>query len=309
MKKILVTGGAGFIGSHVVEILCNVGYDVTVIDDLSFGYKSFVDYRAKFIRGSIGDKKIIEKALVGVDVVMHLAASSIIKFSYDAPGVYYQNNVMNGIVMLEAMRKNKIKKIIFSSSAAVYGNTTISPIPEDAPRLPLNIYGSSKLAFEEALFAYYHSFGIESVSLRYFNAYGPRDEQRPATRAVPVWIQRILKNKPIPLFWKGEQLRDYVYVGDIARAHFAVMNLDGCRQYNIGSGSGVWMKDIIKKLEKISSKKIKVENKGERRGDPAKLIADTSRIKKEANWKPEVGLEEGLRLTYAYYEKRDSSTL
>lgn len=302
-KKFLVTGGAGFIGSHVTELLCDLGHDVCVIDDLSFGYKKFVDRRATFIHGSIGDKKMVENALEDVDVVIHLAASSIIKFSFEKPQEYYENNVTNGIVLLEAMRKKHVNKIIFSSTAAVYGIAEEQPIKETTPKSPITIYGSSKLAFEYALQAYYHSFGIESVSLRYFNAYGPRDEQQPVTRAVPAWIQAILHNETLPVYWKGRQLRDYIFVKDIAQAHIAVLETKGCTIYNIGCGKGIWMKDIFKTLEKISGKKLKTKDLGERNGDPAKLVADISKIKKELGWQPKTSLKKGLTETFKYYQK------
>lgn len=302
VKKILVTGGAGFIGSHVTKILCDLNYSVVVVDDLSFGYKKFVDKRARFINGSIAKRSLIEKALEGVDVVVHLAASSVIKFSYTKPVEYYENNILNGIVLLEAMRKKYVKKIIFSSSASVYGVNDSIPIREDAQKNPITLYGSSKLAFEEILYAYYISFGINSVSLRYFNAYGPRDEQKPITRAVPKWIKAVLKNENITLYWKGEQLRDYVYVTDIAKVHIAVLNSCGYQIYNIGSGHGVWMSDIVRLLKEISGKKLNVVDAGERRGDPPRLVADIKKIKGEIGWKPTVSLKEGLKKTYEYYE-------
>lgn len=302
IKRVLITGGAGFIGSHVVALFCNSGYDVRIIDDLSFGYRKFIDKRAEFIKGSIGNAPVIKKALRNVDAVIHLAASSIIKFSYEDPLGYYKNNVINALIMLEEMRKQKIKKIIFSSTAAVYGEPKMFPIPEDAPKNPITIYGSSKLAFEQALATYYHAFGLESVSLRYFNAYGPRDEQDPATRAVPIWIKSAIKGNPVPVFWNGKQLRDYVYVGDIARAHLAVLGISGCRYYNIGSGIGVLMRDIVSAIGKISGKKLEIEDRGERPGDPMKLVADITKIKKEVGWYPKTDLETGLRLAYHYYE-------
>lgn len=301
LKTVLVTGGAGFIGSHIVDLLCAVGHRVRVIDDLSFGYKDFIHKRSELIHGSIGDRALLEKALPGVDLVIHLAAHSIIKFSFEKPQAYFENNVLNGIVLLEAMRKHNVQKIINSSTAAVYGLTQTVPLKETDPTLPVTIYGSSKLAFEYALHSYYYSFGIHSVSLRYFNAYGPRDEQQPATRAVPIWIKAILKNQPVPLYWNGEQLRDYVYVSDIAQAHLDVMDLTGVHVFNIGSGKGVFMKDILNELEKISGRRIETRNKGERPGDPHTLVADTHAIQKAVGWNPQVSLADGLRKTFNYY--------
>ncbi|MEK7533838.1 MAG: NAD-dependent epimerase/dehydratase family protein [Patescibacteria group bacterium] len=303
-KKILVTGGAGFIGSHITELLCDKGYTVAVVDDLRFGYRSFVDKRAKFFRIAIEDSEAIEKALAGVDVVMHLASSSIITFSYEHPIEYFENNLLNGIKLLEAMRKKGVGKIIYSSTSSVYGEPKKVPIKEDNPTNPLNAYAASKLAFEQALISYYHSFGIESVSLRYYNAYGPRDEQKPRTRAVPMWIEAILENKPIPWHWQGRQVRDYIYVKDVAQAHFDVLNLKGIYCFNIGSGKGVVMKDVLKTLEKIVGRKLKTQDLGERKGDPMKSFADISKIKTAVGWIPKVTLEDGLRETFEYYKNK-----
>lgn len=302
--KIVITGGAGFIGSHVTKLFCDLGYKVTVIDDLSFGFKKLIDPRAEFVKGSIGNKPLIEKTLKGASAVLHLAASSIIKFSFEDPAGYFHNNLTNGIVLLEAMRKNKVPKIIFSSTAAVYGEPEKIPVREDDPKNPTTPYGGSKLAFEEALKVYYHSFGINSVSLRFFNAYGPNDEQKPATRAVPIWIKAVLQNKPIPLYWKGEQKRDYIFVGDIARVFKDVLGLKGCRVYNLGNGKGVWMKDIIKNIENISGKKLKIVDAGQRPGDPKFLVADISKIQKEVGWRPKTDLRAGLETTYSYFDKK-----
>jgi len=303
-RNILVTGGAGFIGSHITELLCDKGYTVIVVDDLRFGYESFVDKRAKFFRIAIQDSEAIEKILEGVDVVMHLAASSIISFSYMRPLEYFENNLVNGIKLLEAMRKRRVKKIIYSSTSSVYGEPKKTPIKEDAPENPFSPYAASKLAFEQALISYYYSFGIESVSLRYYNAYGPRDEQKPRTRAVPMWIEAILDNKPIPWYWQGRQVRDYVYVKDIAQAHIDVLNLKGIYCFNIGSGQGVYMRDVLKTLEKIVGGELKTRDMGKRKGDPMKSFADIAKIKKIVGWEPRVSLEEGLKKTFEYYKSQ-----
>lgn len=300
--KIVVTGGAGFIGSHVTQLLCDNGYDVRVIDDLSFGYKSFVDKRAKLYTFSLADISKYERVLDGVSVVMHLAASSIISTSFEHPLAYFENNVTNSVKLLESMRRKNVKKIIFSSSSSVYGQPKRTPIRESDPTHPLTIYGSSKLAFETILESYWHAFGIESVSLRYYNAYGPHDDQKPRTRAIPMWIEAILKGEQIPWYWQGRQRRDYVYVTDIARAHMAVMNCAGYNIFNVGSGKGILMKDVLRTLEKIAGKKFETKDLGERKGDPMKSYAHILKIKQAVGWEPKMTLEEGLRETFAYYK-------
>ena len=307
MKKILVTGGAGFIGSHVTELLCDRGYAVRVVDDLRFGYKKFVDRRAAFFHNAIEDSKAMMKALDGVDVVVHLAASSIISVSYQRPLEYFKNNLIHGIKLLEAMRKSEVKKIIFSSTSSVYGEPRKTPITEEDPTHPLHAYAASKLAFEGALHAYYSAFGIESVTLRYYNAYGPRDDQRPKTRAIPMWIEAILRNQPVPWYWQGKQARDYVYVTDIAQAHLDVLRLKGIHCFNVGSGRPVVMKHVLGILEHIVGKRLKTKDMGERKGDPMKSYADITKIKRVVGWTPKISLEEGLKLTFDYYTHQHKS--
>lgn len=302
-QKVLITGGAGFIGSHVTELFCNEGFNVTVVDDLSFGYRKFVDKRATFLNFSLANYKALEKALKGIDVVIHLAGSSIISTSYKKPVDYFQNNLMHGLNLLEAMRKNKVKKIIYSSSSSVYGEPKKTPIAEDTLPNPLNAYAASKLAFEEALSAYYHAYGIESIIFRYYNAYGPRDEQKPVTRAIPMWIAAIVRKKSVPWYWKGRQTRDYVYVSDIAQAHLQVLPLRGQHTFNIGSGQGVVMKDVLKTLEDIVGRKLKTKDLGQRKGDPMKSFADISKINTATGWSPQISLKQGLEKTYEYYKK------
>lgn len=305
-QKILVTGGAGFIGSNTVRLLCDLGMEVTVFDNLSFGYKNFVDKRAKFIEGDLLDKKAINKALRGIDKVFHFAAISIIKLSIDDPEHCFKTNINGLINLLEGMRKNNVRYLVNSSSASVYGNPKVIPATEDSEKEPLQPYGASKLAAEAILSSYFHSYGINSTSLRYFNAYGPYDEQQPVTRAVPTWIKAILKHQPIPLYWKGDQLRDYVYVKDIADAHLAVMDLKGFNQYNIGSGKGILVKDLLEKIINKIGIRTEIIDKGERPGDPKILVADISKISKVVGWKPSFDLDKGLDITIEYFRKNQN---
>lgn len=301
-SRIVVTGGAGFIGSDTVRLLLDQGHTVVVIDDLSYGYREFVDPRATFIEASLQDSAGLPRILEGADAVMHFAASSIIGRSYTDPLEYVENNVMNGTRLLEAMRLAGVAKIVFSSSASVYGEPQRIPIQEDDPKHPLQMYGATKLAFEQVLEAYHYSFGLNAVALRYFNAYGPGDLQYPVTRAVPRWIQAALSNRPLRQFWNGRQYRDYVYVRDIALAHTAVLGLSGLHFLNIGSGAGVLMADVSARLEQIVGRKLQVLDAGERRGDPMRLVADTSRIQGLLGWAPRTTLLDGLRSAVEFYE-------
>lgn len=301
--KALVTGGAGFIGSNLTKLLCGQGWDVTVIDDLSSSIERKFCQRVKFFKGTIGNTDLLDKIVPGQDTVFHLAATGIIKLSLENPVLYFENNLINGIKLLEAMRKHNVEKIVYSSSSGVYGEPMRTPIKEEDTTNPINPYGAAKLAFEDALSSYAHSFGIDAACLRYYNVYGPGDEQRPATRAVPNWIKSALKAEPLTLFWGGQQKKDYIFVEDVARANLmAAEKCRGFNVYNVGSGKGIKMIDLARLLEKILGKKLEIKDGGDRPGDPHILIADISKIQRELNWQPMIGLEEGLTRTPEYYK-------
>lgn len=302
--KVLVTGGAGFIGSNLTELLCDEGFEVTVLDDLSSGFKRLVDRRATFVKGNISDGKLPRRLLVGMEAVFHLAATATTTYSLSAPQKYFENNFMNTVVLLEAMRAAGVKKIIYSSSASSYGESGDQLLTEGEATRPISPYGASKYIVEPVLNAYHHSFGIHSVSLRYFNVYGPNDEQQ-GTRAVPKWAKAVLQEKPLELYWRGKQKRDYIYVKDIARANLAAfVHCRGAQVYNVGSGRGVWMTAIIAELERLVGNKLKIRQMGKRLGDPTFAMADIGKIRKELGWKPETDLATGLKLTLDYFRKR-----
>ena len=300
--RILVTGGAGFIGSNVARLLCDAGYSVTVLDNLSFGRRELVDPRCRLLCGDLNNEDQLWEAMQGVDAVMHLAGSSIIARSFTDPIEYVQNNVVGGVKLLEAMRAAHVRHLVFSSSASVYGEPQRIPVHEDDPKRPVHLYGASKLAFEGLLQAYHHAFGINSVSLRYFNAYGPGDLQEPVTRAVPRWIRAALTGQPIVLYWQGQQCRDYIFVEDIARAHVDVLGLPGLHVYNLGTGHGILMRDMVSMLQGLVDKPLRIIHGGQRAGDPMRLVADISRIGKEVGWRPETELGDGLAQTIPFYD-------
>lgn len=304
-KKVLVTGGAGFIGSHVVRHLCDKGYNVLVVDDLSSGFIRLVDKRAEFFKGSIADQPLLLRVLPRVEVVFHLAATSTITYSLHNPEIYFENNFMKGVRLLEAMRKTGVKRMVYASSAASYNGLKRTPIAEDDPIGPVNPYGASKLAFEHALNAYWHSFQIEGIALRFFNVYGPHDEQPHNSRAIPMWLAAAFSGEEVPYYWKGRQKRDYVFVEDVARAMvLAAEKAHGFAVYNVGNGKGLWMVDILKRIKKLLGIKLTLRDMGSRQGDPKYAIADTRKIQRELGWKPRIGLDEGLRRTIASFEKR-----
>ena len=259
--RILVTGGAGFIGSHVVKILLDKGHKVVVLDNLLSSKKASVNRRAELIIGDIKDPTQSRKALKNADAVIHMAGLIIVPESVKDPIKYCENNVMGTVAFLESMRKENVKKIIFSSSACVYGDPQSLPIKEDAPVNPDNPYGASKASIEAFLQSYHAVFGFDAVILRYFNPYGPGEVHNPETHAIPNFIKATLTKKPIPLYWDGEQIRDFIYIEDLARAHVDVLGLAGFEIFNIGCEKGIKVKDIVDEIFKIAGYKVPIDNR------------------------------------------------
>ncbi len=299
--KILITGGAGYIGSVVTEELVNNGHDVTVVDDLSTGFQSSVVSSADFIRADINETDKLAESLIGTDAVIHLAASSIIKdFSTD-PLTCYQNNVGAGLSLLRAMEIADVRKIVFSSSAAVYGDSHSRPITEEDSAIPSNLYGESKLAFERLLKWLDRSGKLRFASLRYFNAAGATERcgesHLPETHLIPNVLSAAsgdtdaveVFGNDYPTF-DGTCIRDFVHVADIAKAHVKVLNILDQKSeiYNLGSGTGFSVTQVLDTAERITGQPIPVKSSPRRSGDPAILFASSEKIKSELGWEPEV---------------------
>jgi UDP-glucose 4-epimerase len=303
--NILVTGGAGYIGSHVVKILLNQGHQVVTLDNLQKGYKEAVT-GGKFIEADLADQKLLNEIMQKneIEAVIHLAADSLVGESMEKPGKYYRNNFANGINLLEAMVKNEVKNIVFSSTAAVYGEPDEIPIKENNKTEPTSTYGESKLFFEKALRRYDDVYGIKYTSLRYFNAAGADPEAEigeahdPETHLIPIVLQTALGIRDkIYIFGDdystrdGSCIRDYIHVSDLAAAHLlAVEALASGREsavYNLGNGEGYSVKEVIKTVKEITGKDFEVEVSDRRAGDPAVLIASSEKIQKELDWQPE----------------------
>ena len=301
--KILVTGGAGFIGSHVVRLLLESGYQVVVLDNLSHGFRQNVDKRAKLIVGDIRDSRKTKEALKGIDAVIHMAGLIVVPESVADPVKYYDNNVLGAVNLLECMRDVGCRKIIFSSSACVYGTPDKLPIKEDAAVHPDNPYGATKAAIEVYLQTYHQIFNFDTIILRYFNPYGPGKMGKPITHAIPNFIKATLAKKPIPLYWKGEQIRDFIYIDDLARAHIDVLKLSGFNIFNIGTEKGIKVKDIVEEIFKIVGFRVPIADLGKRPGDVPANYASSAKLKKTVGWKAKVSLREGLRRTINFYKQ------
>ncbi len=300
--KVLVTGGAGFIGYHVNKLLLDQGHTVTVIDDLSKGHKDSVDPRTTFHQISLNDQEAVEKILPGHEAVIHMASYIEVGESVKNPVEFSQNNIVGTIKLLEAMKNTGVRKIIFSSSACVYGKPQKLPITEDdSLGEQENPYGITKVTMEDFCKLYYMLHGFDVILLRYFNPYGPGELHTPETHAIPNFIKSTLSKTPIPLYWKGEQVRDFIYIEDLAEAHVLALPLSGFHIYNIGTEAGAKVIDVVKKIFEIVGYEVPIDDKGERKGDVSALVASSQKIQQELGWKAKVSLEEGLKKTIDYY--------
>lgn len=306
--KILVTGGAGFIGSHVNKLLLDQGHQVTVVDNLSHGNQDSVDSRAKFVQADLLDQKKIEEIMVGHNAIIHMASLIEVGESVKRPLEFVENNITGTVKLLEAMRKTGTKKIIFSSSACVYGKPDKLPITEDDPlNEQENPYGLTKVTMEELCMLYHRIYGFDVTILRYFNPFGPGELHQPETHAIPNFIKAVLEKRKLPLFWKGGQIRDFIYIDDLASAHILPLNLSGLHIYNVGTEKGIKIIELVKKIFELAGNEVPIEDLGERKGDVPSLVASSEKIKREFNWQAKVDLEEGLRKTIDFYRSHLSS--
>ena len=301
--NILVTGGAGYIGSVVVEETLRAGHRTIVYDNLVKGHREMVDPSAIFVEGDLLDRPLLEKTFVEHDIeaVIHMAAYSLVGESVTEPSKYYMNNVVAGISLLDAMRDSGVSKIVFSSTAAVYGEPEKQPIQESDRTAPTNPYGDTKLAFEHALKGYDRAYGIRFVSLRYFNAAGASERcgelHDPETHLIPIVLQAAAGERDAVEIYgddyptrDGTCVRDYIHVIDLARAHVKAIGMLDSKSgiFNLGcGGDGYTVREVIDAAEKITEKKIPTRISARRPGDPAVLIASSERIRSELGWQPE----------------------
>ena len=301
--RALVTGGAGYVGSVVVEELLSAGAErVVVLDDLSKGHASAVVAPADLVRGDIGDAALVEGLCRAerIDIVVHMAARSLVGESMTQPAAYYDQNLSRGLRLLDAMLAAGVKRMVFSSTAAVYGEPAVSPIDEDCPTAPQSPYGESKLAFERALGWYRGAYGLAWASLRYFNAAGATaangEQHDPESHLVPNVLAVARGAAPaVQVFGDdyptadGTCIRDYIHVADLARAHVlaipALAQLGG-RVFNLGCGGGHSVAQVIETARAVTGHPIPIARAPRRPGDPPVLVASSDRIRRELAWKP-----------------------
>ena len=308
--KILVVGGAGYIGSHMVKMLVNSGHDVIILDNLSTGFRELAKY-GELVVGDLADESLLEDLFLKhqFDGVMHFAAASLVGESMTDPAKYYRNNVSNTINLLDAMVKHNVKSFVFSSSAAVYGEPNSDLIDESHAKDPINPYGSTKLMIERILKDYVSAYGLNSISLRYFNACGADPEGElgechdSETHLIPLILQAASgRRESIIVFGRdyatddGTCVRDYIHINDLCTAHALAfdkligLNDCGALSYNLGNSSGFSVQQVIDVVQAEVGKDgyhLTVEYGERRPGDPAKLVADTAKAKYELNWQPE----------------------
>ena len=303
--RVCVTGGAGFIGSSVTKVLLDEGHEVTVLDNLSKGFRALVPDGARFIEGDLRDEEHLPGWLRGHDAVIHMAAFIEVGRSVEEPVLFAENNVVNSVRLLEAMHRADVGKIVFSSSATVYGTPSRLPISEEDPLgVQSNPYGASKVSTEAFVATYNSLYGMDAIVLRYFNPYGPNELHEPETHAIPNFIKSALAKTPIPLYWKGEQVRDFIYVEDLARAHTAVLGLSGLQYFNVGSETGSKIIDIIGEITDILEYHVEIEDLGERAGDVPATYASSAKLAAATGWRAQVGLHDGLRRTIEWFRAR-----
>ncbi|GAC1445885.1 MAG: UDP-glucose 4-epimerase GalE [Pyrinomonadaceae bacterium] len=300
--NILVTGGAGYIGSVVTEELIKDNHAVCVYDSLYKGHRAAIDRQAKFVRADLRDGETLRQTLNEnkIEAVIHMAADSLVGESVGNPSKYYRNNVVAGLDLLDAMNDCNVKRIVFSSSAATYGEPEKQPIEETDPNAPTNPYGESKLAFEKALHWYDHAYKMRFASLRYFNAAGATEQcgehHDPETHIIPIVLQAATgKRDHVEIYGDdyptrdGTCVRDYIHVVDLARAHILALGILDERSaiYNLGcGGDGYTVRDVIDAARDVTRRDVPFKIAPRRAGDPAVLIASSDKIKRELNWSP-----------------------
>ena len=315
---VLVTGGAGYIGSHAAHALRRKGYDVIIYDNLATGHAELAK-GFELIVGDLADTDKLAPVLKRVDAVMHFAAFAYVGESGTNPRKYYHNNVVTGLTLLNAVVDARVKKFIFSSTCAVYGVPDKLPITEDTLRRPLNPYGATKLAFENALEAYGRAYDFRYVSFRYFNAAGADEEGRvgemhdPETHVIPLAFNAIKgKQKALQIFGTdyptpdGTCIRDYIHVNDLAEAH--VLGLEYLEKgestaLNLGTGNGHSVRELISMIERVTGKKVPADIAPRRPGDPPRLVADPRHAEKVLNWKAKRSLEDIVSTAWKWAEK------
>ena len=308
--KVLVTGGAGFIGSNLVDLLIQNNYNVVVLDNFSTGRednleKALATGNLEIVRGNMNDIAVVKKALQDVTTIHHVAAQPNVRVSVDDPIFDLRNNVEASIVLFEEALKQGIKKIIYASSGgATYGDPTEIPVPENHPTNPISPYGITKLVVEKYLYYYKMNYGLNCLTLRYANVYGPRQDPRGEAGVISIFLSQIRKNIPPQIFGDGKQTRDYIFVGDLISAHIAAMDYTGPNWiFNIGTGRDVSVLDLVSVIRTVANSDIQVEHVEAKKGEVYKTSLDCRLAQQELNWVPKTDLKNGIQQVWEWMKE------
>lgn len=302
--RILVTGGAGFIGSHLVDAFIAAGHEAIVLDNLSTGVRENVNPRARFYEADIRDAAAVGTlcAAERPEVLVHQAAQLDVRRSVADPAYDADVNILGTLRLLQAGLENGLKKVIFASSGgAIYGDTEVLPTPETLQPAPISPYGVAKLAIERYLHYYRVVQGLPSVSLRYANIYGPRQNPHGEAGVVAIFAERLLRGQQAVVFGDGENTRDYVYVGDVVRANLAALASDRVGAYNVGTGVETTVNDLFDRLNTLTEAGATREHAEAKAGEQRRSCLSADRARQELGWQPQVGLDEGLTKTVAFF--------
>ena len=303
--KILVTGGAGFIGSNVVDAYIEKGYEVVVVDDLSSGKKENLNKKTKFYKLDICDKALEEVFEEGIDIVNHHAAQVDVRKSIADPAFDARINIEGSLNILENCRKYKIKKIIFASSGGViYGECSNLPPNEDSPISPISPYGVSKYAMECYLSTYEKIYGLKYTALRYGNVYGPRQDPYGEAGVVAIFSGKMLNNEEVNIFGDGEQVRDYVYVGDIVKANILCLENGDNEIFNIGTGKSTSVNQLFSEMKELTQYSKQAVYKSLRAGELMRSSLDVKKVEQKLGWKAKVDIREGLKKTIEFFREQ-----
>jgi len=314
--KIVLTGGSGYIGSVTTELLCDDGHEVTVFDNLERGHREAVDPRARLVAGDLREPGPIRDVMreVRPDAVVHFAAYALVGESMEDPHLYFENNMGGGLNLLAAMRDSGVRKIIFSSTCATYGQPDVIPMTEELPQRPTNPYGESKLMFETALRWEQQRRGLQPVFLRYFNACGATEkygeDHDPETHLIPNVLKVALgQAEAVPVFGDdyetpdGTCIRDYIHIVDLARAHILALEQDVTGPFNLGTGTGFSVKQVIDACREVTGRDIPARMSPRRPGDPARLVAGAEKAKRVLGWDPRFAdLKTIVRHAWAWHQ-------
>jgi len=311
-SRVLVTGGAGFIGSHIVDRLLKEGYEVTVIDNLSTGKpQNLAHHQGKkefhFIQGDIRNFNLVEEAVKGVDTVFHEAAVVSVPLSIEDPLSTNDVNVGGTLNILKACLNSKVKRFIYGSSTAIYGDTEKLPIKEDSVPQPISPYGASKLAAESYANAFYSVYGLETVCLRYFNVYGPRQAYGPYSGVITIFINHLLSDQPPIIYGDGEQTRDFTNIQDVVEANMLALERKNAagKVFNIATGVATTINQLAELLQEVMGKtELKVVHADPRSGDIRHNYADISKARKILGYEPKISLREGLTQLVKWWSKQ-----